>query len=248
MYSISILATGSSGNCCLISDGHTGVLVDSGINVQAIHEQHVSIWTDVQAVLLTHEHADHARYAKYFAERYAKPIYATRGTFSALNVPVFAQHTVHYSQWFEIGTLKIMPIPLSHDANEPCGYYIANQLKETIAFISDTGTVDGAEIEADCYMIEANYDEDILSGRLESGELYAGLHARLSSEFGHLSIQQASEWLSHNAHKDSHIILMHKSQDNAQRFAAFDNYSNVTVPDIRGRLQYRFGTDDRCPF
>ena len=141
--------------------------------------------------------------------------------------------------------MKIIPIPLTHDANEPCGYYIANRAKETIAFISDTGTLESVSLEADCYMLEANYDEQGLQERLQSGDIYEGLHARLTSEFGHMSIQQVKAWLKANAAQDSHIIILRKGVEEADRITG---YKNIVYPDNKGRLEYQFGVNDLCPF
>jgi phosphoribosyl 1,2-cyclic phosphodiesterase len=165
-----------------------------------------------------------------------------------LDLPLHAQNIVRYNEPVQIGTLKVIPFQVSHDAAEPCGYFIANRQHESIAFISDTGTLDGVEIDADCYCIEANYDEAMLERRLEDGAVYAGLHARVTSEFGHLSIQQCDEWLRKNARNDATIIILHKSKDNAPRIASMEGFTNVHWPDERGRVQVEFGVRDKCPF
>ena len=180
---------------------------------------------------------------------YARPLYATKGTMGRLDVPAWSQNIVEYGKQFTIGTLRVIPFPTSHDAAEPCGYFIGNALKETIAFVSDTGTLDGVELDADCYCIEANYDEEMLEGRLNDGAVYAGLHARLTSDFGHLSIQQTASWLQANARNDATIILLHRSKNNSPpRITALDDFSNVHWPDERGRVHVEFGKRVQCPF
>ena len=243
MFRINILGTGSDGNCAIISDGETDIMIDAGLKIGLDYA------TKVAAVLITHDHiSDHCRYAKALASVYARPIYATKGTMGKLDIPMWAQNVVRYNEPFDIGTLRIIPFPTSHDAAEPCGYFIGNRRKETIAWISDTGTLDSVELDADCYCIEANYDEETLEGRLESGAVYAGLHARLTSDFGHLSIQQTGEWLSHNARNDATIIILHRSKNNAPRISSLDGFENVHWPDERGRVTVEFGIRDKCPF
>lgn len=243
MFSIKVIATGSEGNCCIISDGWTSIIIDVGVHVVNAASM------GIEGVLLSHEHGDHCKFVHIIAHAGIK-VYATKGTFRAIGaarVGSAMRHIVEYGKQFSIGTFKIIPFEVNHDAAEPCGYYIKNRANETICFISDTGSIEHIEAKADCYMLEANYDEETLDRRLEDGEIYEGLHARLTSDFGHLSVQQATTWVEANASKESHIILLHKSKDNVGKLEVLEGY-NVTLPDEKGQLDYQFGVDDRCPF
>ena len=248
MFRIEIFGTGSSGNCALVSDGKTNILVDCGVRLENVKES-VMI-ADIAAVLLSHSHGDHTKHLKPLTGRYAQNIYATEGTFRALGkeyVPSAYRNIVRYCEPFTIDSLRIMPFPLSHDAAEPCGYYIKNEIGETLVFASDTGTMEHLELEADGYVIEANYDEVEIERRLESGEMpYEGLHGRLTSEFGHLSVQQAAAWLKKNAKKDSHIILLSPHAEVLENNKGlFDEFVNVTMP-TKFPGWYEFGA--KCPF
>lgn len=241
MFEISVIGTGSSGNCCKITDGETEVTIDIGVEPRECGDY----------ILLTHEHGDHAKYVNKYASR-GREIYATKGTFAALDVPNYAQNVIEYSKAFAIGSLKIVPIPVTHDAAEPCGFYIGNKVGETVFFVSDTGTIEGINAVADCYVVEANYDEEALERRLREGTIYEGVYARLKSEFGHLSIRQAIEWVELNAVEGKPIILLHKSKKNAdykavEAFKKTGKY-NVLLPDEEGKLNYRFGRENICPF
>ena len=61
---ITLFASGSSGNCALVSDGETHILIDAGISARRIRAgltaQDVSM-ADLAGVLVTHEHSDHVK-------------------------------------------------------------------------------------------------------------------------------------------------------------------------------------------
>ena len=163
-------------------------------------------------------------------------------------MPTFARNIIEYGKKFEIGTLKAIAFPVPHDAAEPCGYFIKNRAGETICFIGDTGALEDINVRADCYIIETNYDEDAVTERLESDSMYVGLHARLTSEFGHLSVQQALAWLSENADESAHILALHKPGLEVKSYPQAKKFKNLVEPDERGQLVYSFGIDDRLPF
>jgi phosphoribosyl 1,2-cyclic phosphodiesterase len=241
VFTVRVYGTGSKGNCAVVSDGETTVMIDAGklpVDVMI---------TDINAVLITHEHSDHAKYSLLLGRKYMREIYATKGTLC--HIETYISCPVSYGQAFYIGTLAITPFPLSHDAAEPCGFFIRNGIGETLVWCSDTGTMDGLQMDkpADCYVLEANYDEDDIDERLENGDLpYDGLHGRLTSEFGHLSIQQAAAWLKENARPDSHIIILSPHREtidgNEQLFSSFHS---VQFPDI---FPYSFIFGAKCPF
>jgi phosphoribosyl 1,2-cyclic phosphodiesterase len=265
MFRLTIFGTGSRGNSALVSDGETNILIDAGIKPEVVRRDldltsivaHTNpdavergmMITDIAVVMLTHSHFDHSRYAFELAKKYGRPVFATRGTMQALSIPATYKNPVFYGVPFTIGTLTITPFPLSHDAAEPCGFFIKNSLGETLVWASDTGTMDGLQMDkpADCYVLEANYDEAEIDRKLEAGELpYEGLHGRLTSEFGHLSIQQAAAWLKENAKQDSYIFVLSPHEEVLERNEyLFDYLYNTHMPK---HYPYSFSFGLKCPF
>ena len=241
MFNIRVLATGSeAGNCTIISDGWTNVMIDAGIAFNALEHR-------INALFVTHEHGDHTKYCRDIALKGIR-IFATQGTFNKIELPSFAKNVIEYGKQFDIGTLKVIAFPVPHDAAEPCGFFIKNRAGETICFIGDTGALEDINVRADCYIIEMNYDAEALSERLDKGEMYEGLHARLTSEFGHLSVQQAEAWLNENADENAHVIGLHKPSFKLPDNSLVYKLKNFVEPDEKGQIQYQFGVDDRPPF
>ncbi len=250
MFKITVFGTGSRGNSALVSDGETNILIDAGVKLYIV-QQKIAI-CNIKAVLISHGHGDHTEYLEKLSSFYNKEVYATEGTIREIvnaHIYTYLRNIIEYGKPFTVGTLTITPFPLSHDAAEPCGFFIRNELNETIVWASDTGTMDGLQMgePADCYVLEANYDEQDIDERLENGDLpYEGLHGRLTSEYGHLSIQQAAWWLKENADKDSWIIILSPHPEvvvhNMILFREFDNMRfSGTFP-----VSYEFGK--KCPF
>ena len=60
-----LLASGSKGNAAIIDDGETRILVDAGLSAREICRRLDSVGIDpatLDALLVTHEHTDHARF------------------------------------------------------------------------------------------------------------------------------------------------------------------------------------------
>ena len=76
---IFVFASGSSGNCMLISDGATNLLVDAGISMRRVESslrQAGMTVKDIDGVLVTHEHSDHVSGLKMLLKHYKPPVYA----------------------------------------------------------------------------------------------------------------------------------------------------------------------------
>lgn len=58
------LASGSSGNCYYLATDNTAILVDAGIGIRTIKKvfkERMLNLEGIQAVLVTHDHADHIK-------------------------------------------------------------------------------------------------------------------------------------------------------------------------------------------
>ena len=83
MIDIKILASGSSGNAYLLTSGETRILLDCGLAYKKLLQ--LLDFKLPDAVLVTHEHKDHAKAAKDFLT-HGVDVYMTRGTADALKL------------------------------------------------------------------------------------------------------------------------------------------------------------------
>ena len=76
---VCVFASSSSGNCLLVSQGSTNILLDAGISMRRIVSslaQAGLTMRDIGGVLITHEHSDHISGLKMLLKHYDVALYA----------------------------------------------------------------------------------------------------------------------------------------------------------------------------
>ena len=171
---VSVLASGSRGNCTLVHSDTTAILIDMGISTrklkQALSQIHLDI-KDLDAVFITHEHIDHVRGLKTFTKNYAIPIYSKANTLKQLTSMNTACFQALNQENVNIGNLSVCDFSISHDAVDPIGFNVFRQnstgktiekftLATDLGFVSETVkmALDGSDI----MVLEANHDVNLL--------------------------------------------------------------------------------------
>lgn len=186
--SVRSLGSGSSGNCLLIDAGQTVVAIDCGIGIRAIAaglKANGRTLSDLSAVLVSHEHTDHARSLPALIQRQI-PVVATAGTARALALTSRQWEAATPRRPLRVHSLSVTALPVSHDAADPCGFFIETAARR-IVVVTDLGQANATLREAigsaDLIVIEANHD----IGLLRRGPYPAHLKRRVLSTQGHLS-------------------------------------------------------------
>ena len=226
------IASGSSGNCVYIGSESTHLLIDCGVSGKKIEQGLNGIGLkpdDIDAVLVTHEHADHIKGLGVISRRYALPLYTSAKTFQAvLDTPGTGRidekllHAICADRTFSIGDLQISPFRISHDAADPMGFRIRCG-KKSAAVATDMGTYDSYIVEKllglDTILIESNHDVNML----EVGRYPYPLKQRILGDRGHLSNESAGALLNEILHDHmKHIILGHLSAENNYPALAYE--------------------------
>lgn len=226
---IALFASGSSGNCALVSDGETHILIDAGISARRIRAgltaQDVSM-ADLAGVLVTHEHSDHVKGLTVLLRRDPVAVYALPAVCAALRaqLPAECLHEIAPDAPFFLGDVRVTAFPTPHDAAGSCGYRLDGSAR--FGFCTDLGTVTDAVRAAlcgvDCAVIEANHDPDML----RTGPYPIYLKRRIASDHGHLSNESAGAlavYLAENGAQQ--LILGHLSRENNTPRAALEAVS-----------------------
>ena len=198
MLTVTTLASGSSGNCALVSCGSTHVLLDAGISARRItcglKELGVAP-EELSAILITHEHTDHIKGIGTAARRHKIPVYATletwRGMYQSLcPIPDDIVKVVEKNNPFYIDDIKITAFSISHDARDPVGYSFFFGGKK-ISAATDTGVANEEIFQnlkgSGIALIEANHDRNMLM----MGKYPLSLKNRIKGTLGHLSNDDA---------------------------------------------------------
>lgn len=218
------IASGSSGNCIYVGSTNTHVLVDAGLSGKRTESGLNSIdrtLKEMDAILITHEHSDHIKGLGVLARKYELPIFATAGTIEAIRqtnqvgtIPEGLFREIQPDEAFCVGDLNVLPFTISHDAAQPVGYRLECENK-SVAIATDLGEYSDYTVEnlrhLDALLLEANHDVNML----QVGSYPYYLKARILSETGHLSNENAGRLLSRVLHDDlKAVFLGHLSQEN----------------------------------
>jgi phosphoribosyl 1,2-cyclic phosphodiesterase len=218
---ITVLASGSKGNCTLVSGGDGALLVDCGLPArEALSRLSAAGCRDVaiQGILVTHEHVDHIRGVWALARKLRVPVFGTGGTLQDLpraaprgHLP--ALHPVGSPSRFDLGGFRIEPFPTSHDAREPCGFFIEDG-GSRFAFCTDTGVLAAPLVRdlsrCDGVLLESNHCPEMLA----TGPYPEPLKRRIRSRRGHLSNTAAAACLREIGGHLGAVILAHLSEVN----------------------------------
>lgn len=212
------LGSGSGGNATLICCGDTRILVDCGFGLRETERRlaRLQVGMDsIQAILVTHEHTDHIKGVGAVARKYRMPVYMTTGTYVSRNYGDIPNlHLIQSYKPFNVGSLDVQPVAVPHDAREPAQYVFAHGSRR-LGVLTDLGSITPHVVEAynqcDSLIIEANHDPIMLA----YGPYPPSLKARVAGPWGHLSNQQAGDFLQQmEVSRLQHLVVGHISRKN----------------------------------
>ena len=223
MY-IKTIASGSSGNCTYIGSDNTSILVDAGVSKKKICEglaENGIELSNIDGILITHEHIDHVRALGVIARAYGIRMYATADTVRAIShmkqlgsydAGLFT--SISPDRSFKIGDLSVKAHAIWHDAADPVCYTVSHGDRK-ISVATDMGDYDdylvSCLMDSDAMVIEANHDVHML----EVGPYPYELKQRILSKRGHLSNEAGGRLIKRilNSHVKA-IYLGHLSKEN----------------------------------
>ncbi len=196
---VASLGSGSKGNATIIQQGNTTLMVDCGFSLRQceMRMQRLGIQPEsVDAILVTHEHSDHSAGVERLSDRYGIPVWTTVGTARAVFDNLLDYNRLTEGNAVTIGELNVLPVTVPHDANEPLQYVFEHvDSGKRFGLLTDAGHITSHMVR--CFgalnglLLEFNYDEQML----ESGPYPPMLKRRVGGQHGHLSNDQAIEFL-----------------------------------------------------
>jgi len=243
------LGSGSSGNCYFLGTSSYGVLIDAGLSAKYIKRtlrDHGIEFSNIWALLITHDHTDHIKSVGTLGEIYHIPVYVTREMFTGINrnyrvtekLTTASTRFYKKGEHFTVRDFDIQAFPVSHDATDCVGYDITYNNKHFV-IATDLGFI-GKEVaehavKANYLVIETNYDDVML----KNGPYPYPLKERVRSHTGHLCNDHTAQFLASNPNENlSHVFLCHLSKENNTPEKAYNTVHdaltarNIEIPHL----------------
>jgi phosphoribosyl 1,2-cyclic phosphodiesterase len=236
---VSVLGSGSRGNATFIKTDQVRLLIDAGMSRREIANRLESIGEDpdgIDAVLITHEHGDHACGLKMLLKDLPIEAFLSWGTINALQAEQYELDgskiiPVQPGVPFEVGDVEIYPFRIPHDATEPVAFSIrCGGVK--ITQVTDIGYIPDDVAEqlrgSHVLILESNHDLEML----RVGPYPWNLKQRLMGRYGHLSNTAVSRFIRDQYDgMAEHVLLAHLSERN--------NHPEIAKQEATRAMRYR---------
>ena len=148
---LSSISSSSKGNCILVENNNSSILVDVGISRKKAEEGLEFFGKkpeNIDGIVITHEHSDHIKGLGVFLRKYQVPVYATEGTINCIlnnktvgKVDSDLFNVIKPDRDFSIKDIELLPLHISHDAADPVCYRFFEKEK-SCAVVTDLGEYD----------------------------------------------------------------------------------------------------------
>lgn len=215
------LQSGSNGNCLYVEAGDIKLLFDAGISGKQAAESLARAGrdiSDVDALIISHDHADHSRCAGIFQRKFGIPMWITDKTLRASDSyhnlgPLGEIRHFRAGSSMDFGHVRIETLPTPHDGVDGVSFIIDDG-KSRLGIFTDLGHVyedlKSALESVDAALIESNYDPEML----QNGPYPQHLKIRIAGPHGHISNIESAELIARHGSRLGWICLGHLSGEN----------------------------------
>lgn len=224
MLDINALASSSKGNCYIVDNGGTQIMLDCGIRWDKVKQLLNFKTSNIEACLISHSHGDHVCGLNGLIKS-GIDVYLSQQTILETGVTGHRIHMVDPLKQFIINEWTILPFELQHDVMN-VGYLLSDGNKK-IVYITDSYFCRYKFSGLTHILIECNYDQATLDRNVENGFIPEAMKNRLIRS--HFSLENVVEFLKANdLSKVEQIIVLHLSSGNANEKLIKETIQQVT--------------------
>ncbi len=240
VFSLTVLGSGSRGNCSFIATSQCRLLVDAGFSTRQIVQRLESIGVhpeSLDGILITHEHTDHVSGLNTFCKRFNIPIFANPLTAETLRHGAL-EHSPCWNLFatgsvFVIKDIEIQSFYVPHDAVDPTAF-VLTAAEGSIGFLTDLGYAPKLALErvrnVDLLVVETNHDERMLQ---DDSKRPWSVKQRILSRHGHLSNDAAAKLVASIAgNRLRRVVLGHLSRDCNRPELALEAMERIGITGI----------------
>ncbi len=224
---LTVLGSGSGGNCTVLSSSRTQVLIDAGFSCREIFRRMRLAGLDphaTDAILITHEHSDHIGGVERLARLLHAPVWMTEGTHEGWRryardrigpqAKLARVETFAAGLGFTVGDIAVKSFTIPHDSNDPVGFAFRLEGIKA-ATVTDLGYLPANVIDqlrrCQLLLIESNHDLEML----RTGPYPWLVKQRVLSKRGHLSNEALADFFArHYDGAAAYVVLAHLSEQN----------------------------------
>lgn len=226
---LQVLGSSSKGNGYVINNETTCLIIEAGIPLNEIKKAIDYKIGNIACCLVTHRHGDHAKHLGDYAKSSIQ-CYATEPTLEGLSTHHNC-HAIQLQEQITIGEWSVIAFPTEHDVDGAVGFLIYHKDTGIICFLTDTLYTKFKFPQISTYLIECNFDEEILENNAING-LLSDIQAQRISQT-HMSINTCCELFEANdLTLTDNIVLIHLSDKNSNEKEFVERISNLTKKNV----------------
>ena len=210
---LNVLGSDSNGNCYVLQTDKEALIIEAGVRFSEVKKALKWQLSKVVGAVITHEHNDHAKYARDFVSN-GITVLALPSVFKAKGIDSLSfRKEIEPMHGYIVGGFKVFAMPVCHDV--PCvGFIIEHEDMGRMLFVTDTMMLEYRVPGLNHILLEANYAEDILDAKIEAGSVPLSMKPRLIHS--HMEIETTKGILRANDLSGvNEIILIHLSNGNS---------------------------------
>jgi phosphoribosyl 1,2-cyclic phosphodiesterase len=212
---LKVLGSSSAGNCYILENDKEALIIECGVRIEKIKQALKFNLSKVAGCLVSHEHLDHCKSVVDIIKSGIN-VYTTSGTYKGMNFETNHHRAkiIDPGHQFTVGSFKVIPFDVKHDAQKPVGFLINHDETGTVLFVTDTYYVETRFRGLNNIIVECNYSQEILDSKLAAGATPDFLRNRIFKS--HMNLNTCKDLLRANDLSGvNNIVLIHLSDSNS---------------------------------